>query len=86
MNADNTNNDLSSYRMKLRTMLNNRRWIAANIEELMHKHRSKWIVVSNNTVLAEGDTAEGAIAACGAEIDEVENIVLLVPDLVPRPI
>ena len=81
-----SSSDLSPYRMKLRAMLNNRRWIAANIDELMEQHRAKWIVVTNSTVLAAEDTAEGAIAACGEGLDEVESIVLLVPDLIPGPI
>ncbi len=86
MIANITDTQLSPYRMKLRVMLDNRRWIATHIDELMKKYQSKWVVVTNGAVIAHGDTAEGAIAACENEIDDVETVVLLVPDLIPRPI
>jgi hypothetical protein len=75
---------LTPHRRKLREMLRNRHWIAAHIEELIGSHRDRWIVVAGQSVIGAGDTAEGAIAACGREIDEVEAIVLLVPAEIHR--
>jgi len=86
MNARLSEIQLTPYRMKLRTMLNNRRWIAEHIDMLMEKYQSMWIVVADSTVIAASETAEAAIAACDREIDEVESVVILVPDLIPRPI
>lgn len=77
---------LSPYRKKLGIMLSNRRWVAGQIDTLMRDYSSRWIVVNKCRVLADGDTAEAAIAACDGPVDEVESIVLLVPDVIPRPI
>ena len=81
---DPATNELPPYRLKLREMFSNRRWIAEHIDELMANHRDRWIVVAERAVIGTGETAEAAVAACDRKVDEVEAIVLLVPAEIHR--
>ncbi len=76
---------ITPYRERLREMLRNRAWLAANIEALRAEHAERWVVIAGQSIRGVGQTAEVALAQAGA-VDESTALVLMVPARIPRPI
>jgi len=74
----NTGGALPTYRVKLRRMLRNRRWIAAHIDDLIEKYHDRWIVVTDEAIVNDADTADAAISGCkGETLMKLRSISLL---------
>lgn len=76
---------VTPYRERLREMLRNRTWLAANIEALCREYPDQWVVILEQAVKGAGPTPQAAKAAAGP-FDEVVALVLMLPRHIPRPI
>lgn len=76
---------ITPYRERLRHMLRNRAWLAANIEALCQQYTDQWVVIDDQAVKGVGPTPEAATAACGP-VDESIALILMLPRRIPQPI
>ncbi|MGK2942978.1 MAG: hypothetical protein ACSLFJ_15085 [Immundisolibacter sp.] len=76
---------ITPYRKRLRQMLRNRAWLAANIEALCQQYTDQWVVIDDQAVKGAGPTPEAATAASGP-VDESIALILMLPRRIPQPI
>jgi len=76
----------SAYRQALKRLFANRQWLASHIEELISSYAGRWILVKDHAVKAVGDGPEEISKAADNNFEPVEDIILLVPKKIPRPI
>lgn len=76
---------ITPYRKRLRMMLRNRAWLAANIEALCQQYTDQWVVIDDQAVKGVGPTPEAATAASGP-VDESIALILMLPRRIPQPI
>jgi len=65
-------------------LLENRKWVDANITELQKEYKNKWLIVRDKKVLESGDRP----AELKGKIDEKyadETLLVLVPNIIARP-
>lgn len=74
----------SAYRQALKRLFSNRQWLASHIEELISSYAGRWILVKDQAIKAVGENPE-AIREHN-NFEPVEDIILLVPQKIPRPI
>lgn len=75
----------SAYRQTLKRLFANRQWLASHIEELISSYAGRWILVKDCSVKAAGDNPE-EISRADNNFEPVEDIILLIPKKIPRPI
>jgi hypothetical protein len=75
----------SAYRQSLKRLFSNRQWLASHIEELISSYAGRWILVKDHAVKAVGEAPE-EISRADNNFEPVEDIILLVPKKIPRPI
>lgn len=76
---------ITPYRERLRQMLHNRTWLAANIQALCQQYTDQWVVIADQAVKGAGPTPEAATAASGP-VDESVALILMLPRRIPQPI
>lgn len=76
---------ITPYRQRLRQMLRNRAWLAANIDALCRENPDQWVVIDKQMLMGVGPSPEAASAAAGP-FDAAVALVLMLPRHIPQPI